>query len=223
MKRFYVRMNLTFEGGEVVQRFMDVLSFVKDYLVIVTIVDIILIGLPIPAFARRAEKESYLIEGDNFSEEQGKCECAGFSSAYVYRHLGLDAKGMDTYQKMPCKGPKGYVYCKGIVKLARRNGFRAMLRTGNLNALKNTVAKGNPVIVMLRTRKGARGLHYVPVVGYDKEFIYITDSVKSNRNVVSPHFNRKIPVTEFKKLWNISMLKQPFFFNLFFEISGGQE
>ena len=203
------------------QNFMNLLSFLKDYLVIVTIVDIILIGLPIPAFARKAEKESYLIEGDNYSEEQGKCECAGFSSAYVYRHLGLDAKGMDIYKKMPCKGPKGYVYCKGIVKLARKNGFHAMLRTGNLNALKNAVSKGNPVIVMLRSRRGSSGLHYVPVVGYDEEYIYLMDSAYSNRNEKSVYYNRKLPVAEFKKLWNISMLKQPLFFNLFFEISKG--
>lgn len=200
------------------QHFIELLTFLKDYLVIVTIVDIILIGLPIPAFARKAEKKNYLIEGDNYSEQQGKCECAGFSSAYVYRHLGLDAKGMDTYKEMPCKGPKGYVYCKGLVRLAKRHGFKARLRTGNLNALKNAVAGGNPVIVMLRSRKGGTGLHYVPVVGYDEEYIYLMDSVYSNRNERSAFYNRKLSIGEFKKLWNISMLRQPLFFNLFFEI-----
>ncbi len=203
------------------QRFMDILSFLKDYMVIVTVVDIILIGLPIPAFSRRTVKQHFLIEGNNHSEVQGKCECAGFSSAYVYRHFGMDANGMDIYEKMPCKGPKGYVYCKGIVKLAKRNGFRARLRTGNLSSLKNAVARGNPVIVMLRTKKGATGLHYVPVVGYDEEHIYLMDSVVGNRNEVTPYYNRKLTIAEFKKLWNISMLKQPLFFNLFFEITKG--
>ena len=201
------------------QTVMDILSFLWDYLVIVTIVDIILIGLPIPTFALRRKQESFLIDRENYSENQGKCECAGFSSAYVYRHLGMAAKGMDTYREMPCKGPKGYVYCKGIVRLARRHGLTARLRTGNLSALKNAVAKGNPVIVMLRSRVGSAGLHYVPVVGYDEEFIYLSDSVVSNRNEKSPHYNRKLSVKDFKKLWNISMLRQPLYFNLFFEIS----
>ncbi len=201
------------------QTVMEVLSFLWDYLMIVTIVDIALIGLPIPAFAAKKEKDTYLIEKENYCENQGKCECAGFSSAYVYRHLGLEAKGMDTYKEMPCKGPKGYVYCRGIVRLARRHGLRARLRSGNLNALKNAVAKGNPVIVMLRSKMGSMGLHYVPVVGYDDEFVYLADSVGSNRNEKNPHYNRKLPVKDFQRLWNISMIGQPLYFNLFFEIS----
>lgn len=201
------------------QTLMDVLSFLWDYLVIVTIVDIVLIGLPIPAFSSRKEKDTFLIEKENYWENQGKCECAGFSSAYVYRHLGLEAKGMDTYREMPCKGPKGYVYCKGIVRLAKRHGFKARLRCGNLNALKNAVAKGNPVIVMLRSKLGSTGLHYVPVVGYDEEYIYLADSVSGNRNEKNPHYNRKLVVRDFHKLWNISMIRQPLYFNLFFEIS----
>lgn len=201
------------------QAVMNILSFVGEYLVIVTIVDIILIGLPIPAFVRKREKEAFLIEKENYCENQGKCECSGFSSAYVYRHLGMEAKGMDTYREMPCKGPKGYVYCRGIVRLARRHGLKARLRTGNLNALKNTVAKGNPVIVMLRSKMGSTGLHFVPVVGYDEEYIYLVDSVGSNRNEKSTYYNRKILVKDFRKLWNISMIRQPLYFNLFFEIS----
>ncbi|MBQ8821442.1 MAG: C39 family peptidase [Lachnospiraceae bacterium] len=200
------------------QGIMEILSFLKDYLVIVTIVDIALIGLPIPVFALKRVKERFMIEEENYSENQGKCECAGFSSAYVYRHLGLEAKGMDTYKEMPCKGPKGYVYCRGIVRLARRHGLKAMLRTGNLNALKNAVARGNPVIVMLRSKMGSTGLHYVPVVGYDEEYIYLVDSVGSNRNEKNPHYNRKLSIEDFRKLWNISMIRQPLYFNLFFEI-----
>ena len=211
-------MKLSYERGEAMQHIMELLTFLRDYFVIVTIVDIILIGLPIPSFARKLKKECYLIGGDNYSEQQGKCECAGFSSAYVYRHLGMDVRGMDIYKEMPCKGPRGYVYCKGIVKLAKRHGLKAMLRTGNLKALKNAVAEGSPVIVMLRSRKGSRGLHFVPVVGYDEEFIYLMDSVYSNRNAITANYNRKLSTRDFQKLWNISMLKQPLYFNLFFEI-----
>ena len=201
------------------QAFMELLLSIKDYLVMVTIVDIALIGLPIPAFTHKLREKNFLIAGENYSEDQGKCECAGFSSAYVYRHFGVDAKGQELYKKMPCKGFKGYVYCRGILLLARKYGFKALLRTGNLNALKNAVAKGNPVIVMLHSYKGSTGLHYVAVVGYDEEYIYMVDSVKSNRNVTgNPHYNRKLSTAEFKKLWNISMLWQPLYFNLFFEI-----
>lgn len=195
------------------------LEFLLQTFLIVTIVDIFLIGLPILKIATKLEKESFLITKPNHSEKQGKVECSGFSSAYVYRHLGKEVTGQDLYKEMPCKAPKGYVYCRGIVLLAGRYGFHAKFHIGNLTALKNTVAKGVPVIAMVRTRARSTALHYIAVVGYDKENIYVVDSVEAFRNATAEHYNRIIPINEFKKLWNTSLLFQPLYFNLFFEIS----
>lgn len=195
------------------------LEFLLQTFLIVTIVDIFLIGLPILKIAPNLEKENFLITKPNHSEKQGKVECSGFSSAYVYRHLGKDVAGQDLYKEMPCKTPKGYVYCRGIVLLARKYGFHARFHIGNLTALKNAVAKGVPVIAMVRTRARSSALHYIAVVGYDKENIYVVDSVEAFRNASAEHYNRVIPINEFKKLWNTSLLLQPLYFNLFFDFS----
>ena len=184
----------------------------------VTIVDIVLIGFPIIKYDRILEKKTFLITRPNYSEIQGRVECSAFASAYVYRHLEKAVKGLELYKEMPCKSSKGYVYCKGIVKLARKYGFYACFHTGNLNALKNTVAKGIPVIVMIHSNPHSRFLHYIVVVGYDAENIYAIDSAANLRNVNNEYYNRIIPIKEFKKLWNVSLIKQPLYFNLFFEI-----
>lgn len=195
-----------------------IIQTIVNYFWIVTLVDIILLGLPRIKISQKLEKNAFVITKENFSEAQGKVECSAFASAYVYRHLGKSTKGLDLYKEMPCKSLKGYVYCRGIVLLAKKYGFRARLRTGNLTALKNTVAKGNPVIVMVRSKIGSRGLHYIPIVGYDEESMYAVDSIENLRNTSEENYNRVIPVSEFRKLWNTSMLKQPLFLNLFFEI-----
>lgn len=195
-----------------------ILLFILQTLFIITIIDIILIGFPVIKFDSKLNKRNFLITQKNLFETQGKVECSAFASAYVYRHFGIEAKGFELYEEMPCKSSKGYVYCKGIVLLAKKYGFHAKFYTGNLNALKNTVAKGIPVIVMIHSKLHSHFLHYITIVGYDEENIYAVDSVVNLRNANNEHYNRVISIAEFKKLWNVSLLKQPLYFNLFFEI-----
>lgn len=195
-----------------------IIQTIAEAFAITTLVDMAIIGLPIPKIAKKLEKSNFLITKPNFSEKQGKVECSGYSSAYVYRHLGKEVTGRQLYQEMPCKTRKGLVYCRGIVRLAKRYGFSAKFHIGNLTALKNTIAKGVPVIAMVRTKIHSRALHFIAVVGYDEENIYVVDSVASSRNATNEHYNRVIPIKEFKKLWNTSLLFQPLYFNLFFEI-----
>ena len=190
-----------------------------NYLWITTLIDIIITGLPALRLDKKLHKTSFLIEKENHSEVQGASECSAFASAYVYRHFGREAKGMELYEEMPWKFPGGSVSCRGIVKLARKYGFAAGLRAGTLTALKNAVTKGTPVIVLIRSEIGKTTMHFVPVVGYDEEYIYIMDSVRSFRNHRTKQYNRRVPIKEFCKLWNVSMLRQPLFRNLFIEIS----
>lgn len=195
-----------------------ILDILLQSFVFITLGDILFVGLPHPKYHRKLNRESFLITKPNRYETQSGVECSAFASAYVYRHFGKQVKGMELYKEMPCKSLKGYVYCRGIVRLAKKYGFKAKFYTGNLNALKNTIAKGNPVIVMVRSNIKSRNLHYITIVGYDKEKLYAVDSAVGLRNANDVHYNRIIPISEFKKLWNISMLKQPLYFNLFFEI-----
>lgn len=194
-----------------------VLGILLVILFAVTLVDMILIGFPILKYATKLEKEKFLITKSNYFERQGKVECSAFASAYVYRHLGKHVTGQQLYLEMPNKAPNGYVFCRGIVSLAHKYGLYAKFHIGNLTALKNTVAKGVPVIVMIHSHIHSNNLHYITVVGYDDENIYAVDSaMNSNKN---EHFNRIISIKDFKKLWNTSLLRHPLYFNLFFEIS----
>ncbi len=89
---------------------------------------------------------------------------------------------------------------------------------GNINALKNEVSKGNPVIVMIRTYINKTWLHYVPVVGYDEQYVFIAESLEELVNCDEQYYNRKIEIKEFKKLWNTSMVKMPLFRNSYITI-----
>jgi len=194
-------------------------GFVLEIFLIVTIVDIFLIGLPIPKFVKKLEQEHFIITKPNHSEKQGKVECSAYALAYVFRHLGKNVTGQQLYQEMPCKAPNGYVFCRGIVNLARKYGFHARFHIGNLTALKNTIAKGVPAIVMVHSNAHSNTFHYIALVGYDKENIYAIDSARKVQNSSNEHYNRIIPINEFKKLWNTSLLRHPLFFNLFFDIN----
>ena len=77
-------------------------------------------------------------------------------------------------------------------------------------------------------------LHFATVTGYDEEKVYLADSIQSwvnvdkDGNAIEPaldttptsgesvYYNRTIPVEEFKKLWNTSMLKMPLYRNMFY-------
>ncbi len=116
---------------------------------------------------------------------------------------------------MPNKMKNGYVYPKGIQKLLSQYGFQVKYCTGNINTLKNEIVKGNPVIVMIRTYTDKNWLHYVPVVGYDEQYIYIAESLEELVNCDEPYYNRKVAIGEFEKLWNTSMAKMPFYRNTY--------
>ena len=145
-------------------------------------------------------------------------KCSGFSSAFVMRHWNISADGNSAYEKMPNKMRGGYVYPKGIFNFLSKNGFKVKYCRGNLNSLKNEVATGNPVIAMIKIRPDKNWLHYVPVVGYDGQNIFIAESLAELSNCNEPHYNRRIPAKEFKKLWNTAMPKMPLYANTFFTV-----
>lgn len=197
---------------------LEICNLFMEYIVVATTVNVCYTGYPYLKISFKLKNSSYMIKQKNYAETQHKMECSGFSSAYVYRHLGKAAQGQELYDNMGHKQSNGYVYCKELVKLAQDNGFYAKLRIGNLTALKNTVAKGVPVIVLVRSKIRSNGMHYVPVVGYDNENIYICDSIAKYRNEETEFYNRKVKVKDFLKLWNTSKLKHPLITHIFIQI-----
>lgn len=129
-----------------------------------------------------------------------------------------EKKGNRLYEAMSGKMSDGCVYPKGIRNLFSQEGFKVKYCAGNITALKNEVSQGNPVVVMIRTQTGQNGLHYVPVVGYDEQYIFMAESLGQFINCDSSYFNRKIAVREFKKLWNTSMLKMPLYRNTYIAV-----
>lgn len=199
-----------------------VLIAILLYLIITTVVNIILLGALRIQISRNCKINQFLIQTENRIDLQQGVTCSAFASAYVLRHWGMDADGNQLYPLMPNKMNDGYVYPKGIQNLFPRYGFQVKYCTGNLNALKNEICKGNPVIVMLRTHPHQNWLHYVPVVGYDENHLFLAESLPELTNCSTTHYNRKVKNSEFKKLWNTSMIKMPFYRNTYMTVKKSQ-
>ena len=188
------------------------------YFIITTAVDIALMGRLSFCFSAKPKTEKFLIEKENRIDIQDGFKCSGFSSAFVLRHFDIPAEGNEAYRQMPFKMKNGYAYPKGIRAFLQQKGLNAKYKSGNISALKNAVSKGTPVIVMIKIRADKNWLHYVPVIGYDEKNIFIAESLSELANCSEPHYNRKIPAKEFKKLWNTAMPKMPLYANTFFEV-----
>lgn len=189
-----------------------------NYFVITTIVDIILMGKLHFQIKRKTDLFKAMLTKENKIDIQSDFQCSAYSSAFVLRHFGIDAIGKDLYQEMPNKMKNGYVYPKGIVNLMHQYGLECKYCAGNLDSLKCELAKGNPVIVMIRVYQDKNWLHYVPVVGYDKTHIYIAESLPELVNCDEKHYNRCVNNTEFLKLWNTGMIRQPLYKYTYFKI-----
>lgn len=121
-------------------------------------------------------------------------------------------------KKCPLRHLTGVCLQKESKKVLESYGFRVKYCAGNLNALKNEVSKGTPVIVFIKVRKDKRWLHYIPVVGYDEDNLFLAESVSGNINCNEKAYNRKIRQKEFLTLWNTAMLKMPFYTHTFYVI-----
>ena len=194
------------------------LSVLLNYFLIVTVADILLMGACSLRFVKSCAIEKYLITKENRFAFQTGLMCSAFSSAYLLRHYDIEASGETLYTIIPNKMKEGYVYPKGIKKLLSSYGFQVKYHLGNINALKAEVAKGSPVIVLIRVRTDKNWLHYVPVVGYDENYIYLAESMEEYATDRQKHYNRKVEIKEFRRLWNTSMLKMPFYKNTFFSV-----
>lgn len=180
--------------------------------------------LPIPVLRKRDYPANYLIKRNNRIDIQNNRECAAFSTAYVLRHFGMDADGEELYTNFPSKMRSGNVYPKGIRTVLRKKGFKTNYYKGNINTLKYEVSKGTPVIVFIKVHKDRNNLHFVPVVGYDKEYFYLSESLSHlvNCNDDNNSYNRKVPINEFRELWNVKNIKMLLYSNTYITVGATQ-
>ena len=211
----------------------EIIKFILNVLAITTIVDIILMGPLLIHFEKKAKYTEFFVrprpetvktENGTYFEFQEAGGCAGFSSAFVLRHIGQAAKGDEVFKEVPYTYGNGIAFPKGITGFFKKRGIKTKACMGNLAALQNELARGNPVIVVIRSFVGKSFLHFACITGYDEENIYFADSIKDWVNVDATkapdgtelYYNRIVPLTEFKKLWNTSMIKMPLYFNIFY-------
>ena len=231
-------------GGSMIGRIIfEVVKFCITAFIITNIVNIILMGALVPRFQRHAKGGKYFVtpsvqtvrrpSGSYFEFQQGG-GCAGFSSAFVLRHSGVQIGGEEAFKDVPFQMKGGIAFPKGITGFFKKRGIKMTACTGNFAALLNELEKGQPVIVVIRSFANKNYLHFATVTGYDEEKVYLADSIQSwvnvdkDGNAIEPgpdtaptsgesvYYNRTVPVEEFKKLWNTSMLKMPLYRNMFF-------
>lgn len=194
------------------------LTFINTF-IIITAIDICLMGFPRLRLSGKCQRPGFLISAQNRIDRQNGLECSAYAAAFLIRHFGMDASGMELYPEITVKRRDGSVYPKGVVRLLAQHGLKAIYCTGNLNALKNEISRGNPVIVFIRVRPGQKWLHYVPVVGYDEENLFLADSLAELADSTGNGYNRKVATKDFLKLWNTAMPKTPLYRNTFFQVT----
>lgn len=198
---------------------MSLFIAVLKMIISITVVDCLLMGILHPYFAKKDYPASFLISHPNRIDLQKSMECSAYACAFVLRHFGKEASGTELYREISGRRRDGSVYPRGVKKLLNRHGLKAVYCTGNLNALKKEISKGNPPIVFIRTFDGKRWLHYVPVVGYDESGFFLADSLADLANCSESGYNRRVGNAEFRRLWNTSMWKMPLYRHTFFRIS----
>ncbi|KFI65948.1 hypothetical protein [Bifidobacterium cuniculi] len=191
---------------------------------ITTIVDIRLMGRLHRVRSRSTPPSSFLIDTPNRIDSQDALNCSGYASAYLLRHHGdTSANGAEIYRRLPGKMTGGYVYPKGIVRFFEGLGYGVRYCRGDLNVLKAEVAKGDPVIVLIRVRSERKWLHYVPVVGYDADHLFLAESLPELVNCSEPTHNRTVRAEDFLALWNTREIKMPLYSHTYFAISAKRQ
>ncbi|MFE6169364.1 cysteine peptidase family C39 domain-containing protein [Viridibacillus arvi] len=203
---------------------MFIVRTVILWIIISTIINAYLMTLPVPVLRKRNYPANYLIQQKNRIDFQKNTECAAFSTAYLLRHFGMEAEGEALYTHFPSKTRAGNVYPKGIRKMLRKKGFKTNYYKGNINTLKYEVSKGTPVIVFIKVQKDFNNLHFVSVIGYDEEYIYLSESLRHLVNCDDVHksYNRKVPLNEFKKLWNVKRIHMLLYSNTYIAVDATQ-
>lgn len=199
-----------------------IVVFIINTIIITCLLDGLIIGFARPA-KRRAYNTEYMLKYPNRFDYQRSTECSGFSAAYVLRSYGIEANGNDFYARIPHKIPGGAVLPAVLKRELAKNGLKVKYVKGNLETLKGDLCAEKRVIAFIRTRIDKRWLHFVPIVGYDEDNIYIAESMNSLVNCGGAHSNRKLPNREFLKFWDTREIYMPFYRNTYLVIEKSAE
>lgn len=146
--------------------------------------------------------QEYICDNNNnYIEYQTDNNCASYATSYVLRHLNEKVDGEIISQKM--KRILGFVFPLNIINVLNEYGYNASVYYGNIDSLKRCISKGIPVIAFVSIPSDT---HYICVIGYDKDYIYIVDSMVENSNVKNTIYNRKLSIEEFNKIWKTNTL-----------------
>ena len=194
-----------------------IVVFIINTIIITCLLDGLIIGFAMPA-KRRQYKREFMLKTPNRFDYQGGTECSGFSSAYVLRSFGIEADGREVYAGILHKVPGGAVLPGVLSKELGKYGLKARYVKGSLETLKADLSEGKRIIVFIRTRTDKRWLHYVPIVGYDEDNVYIAESMNSLVNCEGAHSNRRLSNEEFLKFWDTREVYMPFYRNTYLVI-----
>lgn len=182
---------------------------------IIVVSDWFVLGFPMLRFTSRKAEKKYLLNVKNRIDIQKGTDCAGYSTAHVLRSFGVEADGKEMYVRMPGKLKNGAVLPKNVRKVLKQCGVKVSYCIGNLNALKEALCQGKRVIAFVKTRKDKHWLHYVSIVGYNEQEIFIADSLGSLVNCEEQYYNRRLTNEEFLRLWDTREIYMPFYKNTF--------
>lgn len=132
----------------------------------------------------------------NHIAQQTDGKCAAYASAYVLRHFGEPADGETVYPEI--KRTLGFVSAKSIVAFFEARGYSAQAYHGDIDTLKQSLAAGVPVIAFVSIPGDT---HYLVVVGYDAQYLYLADSLAQTTDSCDTPYNRKLTTAEFEAIW----------------------
>lgn len=152
--------------------------------------------------------DAFMITDENYFDYQEGLECAAYASAYLLRHYGEEASGLELFKTFPGKIGEAGTRPTGIETFFTDLGYDAEFKCdGTIEELKAEVSKGAPVIVFIHVEEpyeSSHNTHYIPIVGYDKEYFYFAESLSEYANCKEEtelSYNRKTEISKFERLW----------------------
>ena len=157
----------------------------------------------------RTDTEPFFAKTSKLLERQDGPSCAGYAAAYVLRALGIEDRGEAAYEAMN-KVYGGNVRVTELRRYLALRGVETEYVRGDVTTLREDLMAGNPIILLVRTSKGAGGLHFLVAVGFDEEYIYLVDSARPQipGNQI---YNRKLRDKDLLRIWDTRSLYMPFY------------
>ncbi len=141
--------------------------------------------------------EYFCETGGNYIAHQTDGKCAAYAAAYILRHFGEQADGEVVYPEI--KRTLGFVPAKSIEAFFAARGYSAQAYHGNVDSLKRSLTAGVPVIAFVSIPGDT---HYLVVVGYDAQYLYLADSLVQAADSGDLPYNRRLTAAEFEAIWH---------------------